>query len=234
MSTPQRTLPDAPSGEPSPSGLVRDTAAIWLAAGFIGLSFGAIAVASGMPGWAVITMSLLVFAGGSQFLAVAMLSAGSPFAAIFGGLLLNARHLPFGLAISDVLAGPRWRRLLGAHVLIDESTAFAMARNDLAQRRKAFWLTGVGIFCTWNAGTVAGVLLGGAVGNPATYGLDAAFPAGLLALLLPSLRDPVARRVALVAATVAVATTFTLPPGLPVLLALVGLAAAAPLPRRAR
>jgi 4-azaleucine resistance transporter AzlC len=228
MSTPQRTAADTTT----PPGLVRDIAAIWLAAGFIGLSFGAIAVASGMPGWAVITMSLVVFAGGSQFLAVAMLAAGSPLAAVFGGLLLNARHLPFGLAMGDVLAGPRWRRLLGAHVLIDESVAFALAQTEAAHRRRAFWLTGVGIFCTWNAGTIAGVLVGGAVGDPARYGLDAAFPAALLALLLPSLREPTARRVALVAATVAVATTFSLPPGLPVLLALVGLAAAAPLPRR--
>jgi predicted branched-subunit amino acid permease len=78
------------------------------------------------------------------------------------------------------------------------------------------------------------VLLGGVVGDPAALGLDAAFPAGLLALLWPSLRDPVARRVALVGAAVAVVTTPVLPAGVPVLLALAGLAAAAPLPRRVR
>src|SRR5512139_548049 len=104
--------------------LLRDVTAISLAVGFVGVSFGAIAVASGVPAWAVVAMSTLVFAGGSQFLAVGLLAAGSPIAAIVGGLLLNARHLPFGLAVADVLAGSWARRMLGAHLLIDESVAF--------------------------------------------------------------------------------------------------------------
>jgi predicted branched-subunit amino acid permease len=78
------------------------------------------------------------------------------------------------------------------------------------------------------------VLLGGAVSDPATFGLDAAFPAGLLALLWPSLRDPVARRVALLGAAVALLAAPWLPAGAPVLLALVGLVAALPVPARLR
>src|SRR4051794_27113941 len=107
--------------------LVRDVSAIAMASGFIGMSFGAIAVASGMPGFAVVAMSVLVFAGGSQFLVVGMFAFGSPIAAIVGGLLLNARHLPYGMAIADVLAGSWGRRLIGSHLLIDESFAFALA-----------------------------------------------------------------------------------------------------------
>ncbi len=74
--------------------LIRDVAAIALAICFVGMSFGAIAVASGVPAWAVVAMSVLVFAGGSQFLVVGMFAFGNPVAAILGGLLLNARHLP--------------------------------------------------------------------------------------------------------------------------------------------
>src|SRR5262245_20156054 len=88
--------------------LVRDVGAISLASGFVGLSFGAIAVSSGLPAWAVIGMSTVVFAGGSQFMAVSMMAAGNPLAAVLGGLLLNARHFPFGLAVADVL-GTSWR-----------------------------------------------------------------------------------------------------------------------------
>lgn len=206
--------------------LIRDVAAISVASGFVGLSFGAIAVASGIPTWAVIAMSTVVFAGGSQFMAVGMIAAGNPVAAVLGGLLLNARHFPFGLAVADVL-GARWRnRLVGSHVMIDESVAFAMAQPDPRLRRQAYWLTGLSLFVCWNIGTIAGLLLGNAVGDPATIGLDAAFPAGLLALILPSLRDRAARRVAIVGAAVAVLTTPLLPAGLPVLLALVGLVAA--------
>lgn len=206
--------------------LVRDVLAIGAAVGFVGLSYGAIAVAAGVPAWAVVTMSLFVFAGGAQFMAVALLAAGSPVAAILGGLLLNARHLPFGLAIADVLSGPRVRRVVGAHLMVDESVAFAMAHADPARRRAAYWLTGITLFSIWQVGTALGVMVGSAVGDPARFGLDAAFPAALLALLMPRLRSAVGLRVAVVGAAVAVGTSFVLPAGLPVLLALAGLLAA--------
>jgi 4-azaleucine resistance transporter AzlC len=215
--------------------LVRDVAAICIAVGFVGVSYGAIAVGYGVPAWAVIAMSVFVFAGGAQFMAAGMLAAGNPLAAVLGGLLLNARHFPFGLAVGDILGGPRWRRVLGSHVMVDEAVAFAMAQNhDGVRRRHAYWLTGVGIFLLWNTGTVLGVLLGGAVGDPAVLGLDAAFPAGLIALILPSLRAADARRVALVGATVAVLVTPWLPAGLPVLCALLGLVAAGRAPAGAK
>ncbi|HEY8472527.1 MAG TPA: AzlC family ABC transporter permease [Natronosporangium sp.] len=203
--------------------ILRDVGAIALAALAIGVSFGAIATAADLPGWLVIAMSVLVFAGGAQFMAVGLLAVGSPVGAVLGGLLLNARHLPFGLAVGEEIAD-RWRgRLIGSHLLIDESVAFAMAQTDPVRRRRAYWLTGATLFVTWNVGTVLGTLLGGAVADPTAFGLDAAFPAGLLALLLPSLREPVARWVALVGAAVALLATPVLPAGVPVLLALTGL-----------
>jgi 4-azaleucine resistance transporter AzlC len=207
-------------------GLLRDLAAIAGAAGVIGLSYGAIATTAGVPAWAVVAMSLVVFAGGSQFLAVGTLAAGNPVAAVLGGLLVNARHLPFGLAVTGDVGRGGWRRAVGAHLLIDESVAFALARTDPAQRRRAYWLTGVSLFVVWNTGTVLGVVVGQAVGDPARFGLDAAFPAGLLALILPRLRDPATARVVAVGSAVAVATSFVLPAGLPVLLALTGLVVA--------
>lgn len=214
--------------------LWRDAGAIAAAVVVIGVSFGAIAVAAGLPGWLAVTMSLLVFAGGAQFLSVGLLAAGAPVAALVGGLLLNARHLPFGLAVPEVV-GRRWpARLVGSHLMVDESVAFALAQPDPGRRRAAYWLIGGALFLAWNTGTVLGVLLGAAVGDPMALGLDAAFPAGLLALLWPSLRDPVARRVAVVGAAVALLATPALPPGAPVLLALAGLVAAAPVPRRWR
>jgi 4-azaleucine resistance transporter AzlC len=210
--------------------LVRDVGALGLAAGAVGVSFGAIAVGGGVPVELAVAMSVLVFAGGAQFLAVGLLAAGSPVAAVVAGLLLNARHLPFGLALGDTL-GARWRhRLVGAHLMVDESVAFALARAGTDERRRAYWLTGGTLFVTWNLGTIVGGLLG-SIGDPTTWGLDAAFPAGLLALLLPSLRDRRTRIVAMLGATIAVVTTPLLPAGLPVLLALAGLVALVGFPR---
>ncbi len=215
--------------------LVRDILAVCAAVCFVGLSFGAIATATGLPSWAVVAFSLFVFAGGAQFLAIALVAAGNPVAAILGGLLLNARHLPFGLALADVLAGGRGRRMVGSHLMVDESVAFALAQPDQARRRAAYWLTGATLFVGWQIGTVVGIAVGAAVGDPAQYGLDAAFPAALLALLMPRLREATDLRVAVVAGAVAVTATFFVPAGLPVLLGLVGLVAAgrAPKPRAA-
>ncbi|MGK5518940.1 AzlC family ABC transporter permease [Micromonospora sp. URMC 107] len=201
---------------------LRDVAALGAAMVAVGASFGAVAVAAGLPGWAAVVMSVLVYAGGAQFMAVGLVAAGSPLAAVLAGLLLNARHLPFGLALGDSVGRPLRHRLLGSHLLTDETAAFALARPAGAARRRAFWLAGTLLFVAWNAGTVLGVLAGGVVGDPAAFGLDAAFPAGLVALLLPTLRDRDTRRAALAGAALAVLATPLLPAGLPVLLALAG------------
>jgi 4-azaleucine resistance transporter AzlC len=205
--------------------LVRDAAAIAAAMIAVGASFGAIAIAYGLPTWVPFLMSTVVFAGGAQFLAVGLIAAGNPIAAVLAGLLLNARHLPFGLAVSETV-GPRWRdRLIGSHLMADEVVAFTLAAKDPARRRGTYWLIGITLFTSWNLGTALGVLLGGATGDPAALGLDAAFPAGLIALIMPSLRDRDTRLVALAGAAVAVLLTPVLPAGLPVLAALLGLVA---------
>ncbi|MFC4064105.1 AzlC family ABC transporter permease [Actinoplanes subglobosus] len=202
---------------------LRDIGALAAASMAVGASFGAIAVAYGLPAWVPVVMSVLIFAGGAQFLAVGLLAAGNPIAAVLAGLLLNARHLPFGLAVADTI-GSRWRdRLVGSHLMTDEAVAFALAESGPAARRRVYWLVGVSLFAAWNIGVVLGVLLGGATGDPAALGLDAAFPAGLIALILPSLRDRETRLVALTGAALAVLLTPVLPAGLPVMAALLGL-----------
>ena len=206
---------------------LRDALALGAAIAVVGASFGALAAAAGVPAALTVALSVLVFAGGSQFLVVAVVAAGgSPFAAVLAGLLLNARHLPFGLAIGDVVGSGWASRLVGAHLLIDESVAFARARGGGPAARPVYWLVGVVAFGSWNLGTLAGMLAGSAVPDPSTVGVDAAFPAGLLALLLPSLRRADARRVGLAAAAVALLATPWLPAGLPVLAGLAGLAVA--------
>jgi|1186.fasta_scaffold87850_2 4-azaleucine resistance transporter AzlC len=197
----------------------------------VGASFGAITIAYGLPTWVPFLMSAVVFAGGAQFLAVGLIAAGNPLAAVLAGLLLNARHLPFGLAVAETVGTRRRDRLIGSHLMTDEVVAFTLREKDPARRRRTYWLIGVTLFTSWNAGSALGVLLGGATGDPAALGLDAAFPAGLIALILPALRDRTTRRVALTGAALAVVLTPVLPAGLPVLAALLGLFAVF-IPRR--
>jgi 4-azaleucine resistance transporter AzlC len=221
---------------------LRAIALVCLADAIVGASFGALTVSGGLPAWIPIVMSLLVFAGGSQFATAAVLIAGgSPVAAVAAGLVLNARLLPYGFTVADVLSGQPgppgqtgqpgqhtrwWTRLLGAHLITDESVAFTMRQTDPSKRRAAFWTCGFGLFLCWNAAVALGVFAGSVMPNPDSFGLDAAFPAVIVALVLPSLTDRRTRNAALVGAAIAVAVTPVLPAGLPVLLALAGLALA--------
>ena len=215
--------------------LRRDLLAIVLAIAVVGASFGAIAVASGLPWWMPSLLSVLVFAGGSQFMVVGVVAAGGGLvAAVLGALLLNARHLPFGLAVGDIMGRGLLARLFGSHLLIDESVAFAMAQKDPAKARAVFWTLGSAAFVVWNLGTLAGALAGQGIGDMDAFGLDAAFPAALLALVLPALRgNPRTRNAALLGAAAALAATPFLPAGVPVLLALVGLVVLIPAPKPA-
>ena len=231
------------------STLFRDVALVCLADGLVGLSFGATTVAGHLPWWVPVAMSLLVFAGGSQFAAVGVvLAGGSPFAAVAAGAVLNTRLLPYGFAVADVVGRPehagldradrdrvdpvrarpvRWHwliRLLGAQVITDESTAFALRHTDPARRRAAFWTCGLALFAVWNVSVLLGVLAGSVVRNTNAFGLDATFPAVVIALALPALADLRTRFSAGTGAVIAVALTPVLPAGLPVLAALAGLA----------
>lgn len=208
---------------------VRAIALVALATAIVGASFGAITVSGGLPLWLPVLLSVVVFAGGSQFAAVGViLAGGGPLAAVLAGLVLNARMLPFGFAVADVLPD-RWHtRLLGAHLITDETVAFALREHDPRRRRAAFRLCAITLFTSWNAAVLLGALAGEAVGDTDALGLDAAFPAVLLALVLPSLTaDRRTRDAALAGAVIAVAAAPLLPAGLPVLLSLLGLAALA-------
>lgn len=210
---------------PESGSLVRDSSLIWLVGGIVGVSFGAVSVAGGLPVWVPVVMSLVVYAGSAQFSTVGVLLAGGgPLAAAATGLLLNTRTAAFSLAVAEIIGRGRATRLLGAHLVTDETVAFALAQPDPVRRRRAFWISGLGLFTAWNAGVLIGALAGSALGDTARYGLDAAFPAVLVALVLPALRaDASVRRCALLGAAVALAVTPAVPAGVPVLLALVGL-----------
>ena len=205
---------------------LRDAAALGAAMVVVGASFGALAVSAGLSTLTAVAMSLLVFAGGSQFLAVAIVaSGGAPVAAVLGGLLLNARHLPFGLAVAHVV-GRSWpARLVGAHVMVDEVVAFARSA-DPRRARQAYWLLGATMYTTWNLGTVLGAWAGALLPDPDRLGVDAAFPAALFALLLPTVRGAATIRATVAGAGLALAVTPFVPAGLPVLIGLLGLVAA--------
>jgi predicted branched-subunit amino acid permease len=137
-------------------------------------------------------------------------------------VMLAVRNAAYGLSLAPLLRGRLRDRALVAQLVIDESTAMARAQDDPRAARRAFLATGVSVWLCWNAGTFAGALLGGGLGDPRALGLDAMFPAAFLALLAPQLRRPGAPVAALAGAMIAVAVLPFAPAGVPVIAALAG------------
>lgn len=194
---------------------------IGIATGAYGLSFGAISVASGLDPWQTQTLSLFMFTGASQFALVGVLgSGGGLVAAVLTAWLLGSRNGLYALHLAPALRLPKRLVLPAAQVTIDESTAMALRyEGSQAEARHAFWATGIAVFVLWNIGTAIGAFGAAIIDDPGVLGLDAAIPAGFMALLWPRLKDRQTWALALAAGVLALALTPVLPPGIPVLAA---------------
>jgi 4-azaleucine resistance transporter AzlC len=191
-----------------------------IAVGLFGVSFGVLSTAAGGIGaLPAIAMSAITFAGSAQFAALSVVSGGGgPVAAIAAALLLNARYLPIGVSVARFLHGGPLRRFFAAQLVVDESWAIAAEGGGRFEPDR---LVGAGIvlWLAWVAGTIVGVVGGEALGDPAALGLDAAFPALFLALLVPQLTTRWAVVAALLGAAIALTLVPFAPPGVPIIAA---------------
>ncbi|GAA1238308.1 AzlC family ABC transporter permease [Oryzihumus leptocrescens] len=217
------------------SQVVRQSLSVGLATGAYGVSFGALAVASGLSLWQTMALSTLLFSGGSQFAIVGIVAAGgSGVAAVATSSMLGLRNSLYALQVSRMLDVRGLRRVAAAQLTIDESTAVAVGQPERQASRLGFWVTGVTIFVLWNLATLAGALVGDALGDLRAYGLDAAASAAFLALLWPRLRSREAQAVGVAAAVIALLLAPHSPAGVPVLVAAITAVVAGVRPRRER
>jgi 4-azaleucine resistance transporter AzlC len=190
-----------------------------LPAAFFGVSYGVLAEAAGMGQLAPVLMSLTTFAGSAQFAAASILDEGGAVAAaIAAAVFLNFRYAPIAVSVAPLFRGPPWRRLLEAQLVVDESWAISN-RGDGRFDRGLLLGAGLVLFPVWVLATTVGVLAGDLLGDPERLGLDAAFPALFLALLIPQIRSRQALGAALGGAAVALALVPFTPPGLPIVAA---------------
>jgi len=202
--------------------VVRQALSVGIATGAYGISFGALSVASGLTVAQTCALSLLMFTGGSQFALVGVIGAGGTgVAAAATAGLLGVRNGFYGLQMAPLLRAGSWRRPLAAQLTIDESTAVGTAQKQSDLIRLGFWSTGLAVFILWNLTTLLGAALGDAMGDPRSYGMDAAAAAAFLGLIWPRLTALRPRMVALGAVVLAVALIPIAPAGVPVLAAVV-------------
>lgn len=168
----------------------RDALGIAVAAGVYGVSFGVLSVVSGLTPLQTCVLSLAMFTGASQFAFIGVIgSGGLPYSGVAAALLLGARNGLYGIRLAPAVGVRGLRRLVAAQLVIDETTAMAIRHERDSDARTAFWSTGVALYVFWNLGTAIGALAGPVIGDPKTYGLDAAVPAAFVALLWPQLPD---------------------------------------------
>ena len=177
-----------------------------------GTVFGGLAVQAGLRPLEVLGMSVFVFAGASQFVAIPMLAAGAPaLAIVVTTYVINMRHYLMAATLAPSFRTfPRGWLALVAHVVNDESFAVAVARRNPPDPW-VFIGSALAVSGAFLAGVSVGTPLGGLVADPARWGLDFAFPAVFLALVALQLRRRADWLVALTAAVVAVAVALVLP-----------------------
>jgi predicted branched-subunit amino acid permease len=212
-----------PPTTPSPAerrGIIRDGLGVGIATGLYGASYGAVSVAAGLSVLQTCALSLLMFTGASQFAFVGVAAAGgAPLSGAATALMLGTRNTLYGLKLAPLLRFGGWRRATAAQLVIDESTAMSVTRDSGEAARVGFLSTGLAVFVFWNLFTFLGAIAGNLIGDPRSYGLDAAVGGAFLALLWPRLADPRNRVIAVVAAAVALGVVPLTAAGVPVLVA---------------
>jgi 4-azaleucine resistance transporter AzlC len=197
------------------------TEALGIAASAIGFGFvyGLSAREAGFSPIEAMAMSLIVFAGAAQFAAVGYVASGLAWpGVILLTALLNARHLLYSAALAPWLRDvPFVRRVAMAHLLTDEAFALTLGHFRRLGRPDewGYWVGAiVATLIPWNLATLAGVLLGGQIPDPARLGVDIIFPAAMIGLavgLITGRRELVA---AIVGAGVAVVVALASSPSI--------------------
>jgi 4-azaleucine resistance transporter AzlC len=157
-----------------------------------GLVFGALGIETGLSPAEVQGLSLFVFAGSSQFVAVQLIGQGAaPVVIVLTIFLVNLRHALYSASLSPHLAHLplRWRLWL-AYLLTDEAFAVAAPRYRRPDTGFAHGYTlgaGLALWSCWQVSTALGIVFGARI--PESLSLEFALPLTFLAMLIPTLVD---------------------------------------------
>lgn len=192
-----------------------DTVPLGIGVTIYGLVYGMTSRHAGIPLWVVLGMSLLVFAGSSQMVAVDMIASGAgPLATMATMLIVNLRHVVMATDIARFLPeATRGQRALSAFFLTDESYAVSYSHFRRQPDGGAAYLLGCGvnIYLFWGASGVVGYLAGNLLPPILEPALGFAMAAAFLSMLVPLVVDIPTLAAVLVSAVAAVAGNLLLP-----------------------
>ena len=176
--------------KPKNDAVERTSLSVAFTVGLYGAAFGAAGITAEFSILQTCLLSLLLFSGASQFAVVGIMGAGgSAVSAIATATLLGFRNALYGLQLAPILKVTGLKRIIASQITIDESTAVSTLQSNDSDRKRAFYLTGFGVYIFWNLFTFLGALGASAIGDPSVWGLDAAVPAAFCGLVWPRLKD---------------------------------------------
>ena len=204
--------------KPKNDAVARTSLSVAFTVGLYGAAFGAAGVTAGFTILQTCLLSILLFSGASQFAVVGIMGAGgSAISAIATATLLGFRNALYGLQMAPILKVTGLKRILSAQITIDESTAVSTLQENDVDRKRGFYLTGIGVYIFWNLFTYLGALGASAIGDPAVWGLDAAVPAAFCGLVWPRLKDKKQFLISALAIVLALSLTPITAAGIPII-----------------
>ena len=179
-----------------------------------GMIYGILAVGVGMPASSAQAMSVILFAGSSQFVSAQLFGLGVPAAIIVTTIfVVNLRHVLYSASIAPYLQNlpNRWKWSL-AYLLTDEAYAVSIINyhegNSTGNKHWFFLGAGLTLWGIWQLSTAIGIFLGASI--PASWSLDFTLALTFIALVVPALKDRASFGAALSAGVIAV-LAFALP-----------------------
>lgn len=204
--------------KPRNDAVERTSLSVAFTVGLYGAAFGAAGITAGFSILQTCLLSLLLFSGASQFAVVGIMGAGgSAVSAIATATLLGFRNALYGLQLAPILKVTGLKRIIASQITIDESTAVSTLQSNDSDRKRAFYLTGFGVYIFWNLFTFLGALGASAIGDPSVWGLDAAVPAAFCGLVWPRLKDKRLFLISAFAIILALLLTPITPAGIPII-----------------
>lgn len=204
--------------KPKNDAVERTSLSVAFTVGLYGAAFGAAGITAEFSILQTCLLSLLLFSGASQFAVVGIMGAGgSAVSAIATATLLGFRNALYGLQLAPILKVTGLKRIIASQITIDESTAVSTLQSNDSDRKRAFYLTGFGVYIFWNLFTFLGALGASAIGDPSVWGLDAAVPAAFCGLVWPRLKDKRLFLISACAIILALLLTPITPAGIPII-----------------
>jgi predicted branched-subunit amino acid permease len=171
--------------------------------------------------------SAVIFSATSQFAYLAVTGAGgSEAAAIAAGWIVASRFGILAVALTRIFKEGFFVRTVAAVNAFDMNVGFGLQQPDVRTAKRAFWYVTVAMMGGWFIGITIGTVLGDVLGDTRRFGIDALFPAALLAIVGNSLRQADGRIAGAVGAAICLVLIPIAPAGLPIILSLGGVAAA--------